>query len=57
VYGGPGDSPSPGVVVPGPSVDQGPGADPGPGTDQGSGAGPTTAAPRSLPPSGFAVNR
>ncbi|HEY3572529.1 MAG TPA: hypothetical protein VGK98_01750 [Arthrobacter sp.] len=39
VYGGPGDTTSPGVVVPGPSGERAPGA------------GPTTAAPRPFPPS------
>jgi hypothetical protein len=54
VYGGPVDTTSPGVVVPGPSGELGPGVDPGPG------AGPTTAAPppfRPSPSSGFTVNR
>jgi hypothetical protein len=53
VYGGPVDTTSPGVVVPGPSGELGPGVDPGP-------TGPTTAAPppfRPSPSSGFTVNR
>jgi hypothetical protein len=48
VYGGPGDTTLPGVVV-----DQGPGVD----LDLGTTARPTTDAPLQLPPSGLAVNR